>query len=299
MSADRFTGMYAAMVTPLKEGGAVVDAAAARELAVWLAEKGVDGLFVLGTTGEGLLLDADERTSIVAEAVRGLAGEARVIAHCGAVTTAESVRLAIAAESAGADAIAAMAPPFYPLDERGLVDHLAAVATATDLPFLVYQLPGATGHDITPAMVEEVGTRAENLAGIKDTTKSLDRLREYIALEGLSVLVGAEELLLEALEAGAAGTTSAVGGVYPDLPLAVIEAQRKGDPAAEALQTRLSELRLILRRGPYLAAYKAALRRRGVAVDEAMRPPLRALSPAERDDLFAALALFEAAGTEA
>jgi 4-hydroxy-tetrahydrodipicolinate synthase len=290
-----FGGLFAAIVTPLDEAGEV-DRAAVDSLVPWLADGGVDGFFVLGTTGEGLLMSPHERTAVTERVLGANAGRLPVIVHCGAMTTDATSELARQSARAGADAIAAMAPPFYPLAPRALVDHLTAVAQAApDVPFFAYQVPGRNGHDLTPEVLGEVGSRADNLRGVKDTTKSGERLAAYLADGKLEVLVGSEEMTLEALRAGASGATSAVAGVYPEVAAAVLRAHRDNDRAlAERSQERLSRLREILRSGPYLAAYKWALGRRGVRVGPRMRRPLSELDDEESRELGSRLDAFEA-----
>jgi dihydrodipicolinate synthase/N-acetylneuraminate lyase len=293
----RFEGLFAATVTPLDAAGEI-DGTAIDTLVPWLADRGVEGLFVLGTTGEGLMLSGEERVVMTERFVAASAGGLPVIAHCGAMTTAEARELARRSAAAGADAVAAIAPPFYPLGEGALVEYLTAVAAAApDLPFFAYQLPSRTGHDLTPEILRKVAARAANLVGVKDTTKSAERLAAYLRDDSLAVMVGSEEMTLEALRGGAAGSTSAVAGVYPEVVAAVFEAHRNGDGAgAERAQRRLSRLRGLLRRGPYLAAYKWALGRRGVPVGPTMRRPLVELSGEESRQLRAQLDDFEADG---
>jgi dihydrodipicolinate synthase/N-acetylneuraminate lyase len=271
-------GVLPAMVTPLTAGGAQVDEVALDSLVGFLADSGVSGLFVLGTTGEGLLLRGEERNRVVRRTVVAAGGTLPVIAQCGAMSTADAVALAREAERDGAAAIAAYAPPFYPLDARGLFDYFRTIAAAVEIPFVLYQIPSRNGHDLTADLVGEIFAEVPNVIGIKDTTKSRERLREYLAIDGLKVWVGAEDLMLEALELGAVGATSAVSSVVPEMAVALHSAFREGRAAGE-LQRALSEVREVLRTGPYLAAYKAAPGWRGVEIQPDMRAPLRTLEP--------------------
>src|SRR3990172_5612049 len=124
-------GVLAAAITPLRDGGTALDEAAYGPYADFLAAAGLDGILAQGTSGEGILLSREERTR---------ATELWIAAHCGAQTTADTVALAAHAVEAGADAVAVISPPYFALDDRALLDHLAAAAAArAPPPFYVYE----------------------------------------------------------------------------------------------------------------------------------------------------------------
>src|SRR5215210_8532273 len=123
-------GVLAAALTPLRDGGSAVDDDAIPPYVGYLAAGGVDGVLVLGTTGEGLLLSVDERRRVTEAVLAAAAGRLQVAVHAGAQTTADTVALARHAAEAGADAVAVIGPPYFPLDEDALVAHMAAAARA-------------------------------------------------------------------------------------------------------------------------------------------------------------------------
>src|SRR5437879_2097190 len=139
MNVERVSGTLAAAVTPLRDDGRRLDEDAVTPLLEFYAAAGLDGLLVLGTTGEGILLSSEERRRATELAVLG-ADSLDVIVHCGGQTTAETAALAAYAASVGADGVAVIAPPYFPLVADELVEHFAAAAAACEpLPFYLYE----------------------------------------------------------------------------------------------------------------------------------------------------------------
>jgi dihydrodipicolinate synthase/N-acetylneuraminate lyase len=272
---------FAAAVTPLAEGGRVLDAAAFAPYVEFLARGGLDGLLALGTTGEGILLEPAERLRAVELFVAAAPESFAVYAHCGAQTTATTVALAAHAAEAGADAVAVIAPPYFQLDERALLAHFEAAARAcAPLPFYVYEFERASGYAVPPAVVERLRERAPNLVGLKVSDAPFDRFRPYL-IEGLDVLVGPEALIFDGVEAGAAGAVSGLAAALPEEVAVVVR-----EPSAEGA-ARLGALRAAVERFPRHAALKALLARRGLPMREDVRAPLRGLTEAEREELAA------------
>jgi dihydrodipicolinate synthase/N-acetylneuraminate lyase len=269
----------AAALTPLRDGGAALDLDAVAPYAAFLADAGIDGLLVAGTTGEGMNLSLDERKQLL-EAFAAVSS-LPVIAHCGAQTTAGTVELARHAARLGVAGVAVIAPPYFPLRPDELLAHLAAAAEAcAPTPFYAYELERASGYAIPPAVVEELRGVASNLAGMKVSDAPFAKVEPYL-VPGLDVLIGAEALIGEGLAAGAAG---AVSGLASALPGAVVAAVRSGDSAAAG------ELRAAVERFPRHAALKEIVVAAGVPMTADVRPPLRGLTGPERDELLALVA---------
>ena len=263
----------AAALTPLREGGASLDLDALPPYLEFLAGHGIDGVLLLGTTGEGMNLALDERQAALEAA---LDGPLPVIAHCGAQTTAGTVALCTHAEAAGAAGVAVIAPPYFVLDEEALLAHFTAAArSCASTPFYAYELQAASGYAILPRVIERLCERANNLVGMKVSDSPFENVAPYM-LEGLDVLVGAEALIGQGLAAGAAGAVSGLASAFPEV---VVEAVRSGD------STAAGELRAKVERFPRHAALKEVVQARGVPLRPDVRPPLRALAPAERDEL--------------
>jgi dihydrodipicolinate synthase/N-acetylneuraminate lyase len=272
-------GVLAAAVTPLREGGDALDEDAFAPYVEFLADGGMNGIFALGTTGEGVLLRPDERRR-AAEVFLAAAGERLpVVVHCGAQTTAETVSLCEHAAALGAAGVAVVAPPYYAFDERSLGEHfLAAARAAAPVPFYLYEFAARSGYAIPVRLVELLRDEAPNLAGLKVSDAPFDAVAPYL-LEGMDVFVGAEALVPQGLAQGAAGAVSGLASVFPE-PVAALVAE----PTEEAVQ-RVRALRLALERFPFVPAAKRALGRRGVPVREDVRAPMRPLVEEERAEL--------------
>jgi dihydrodipicolinate synthase/N-acetylneuraminate lyase len=269
-------GALAAAVTPLRDGGAALDEDAFEPLLGFYSEAALDGLLVLGTTGEGILLTREERMRAT-ELFAG--GPLPVVAHCGAQTTADTEALAEHAAASGAAGVAVIAPPYFVLDEPAMLAHFRrAAAACAPLPFYVYEFERASGYVVPPHLVERLRAEAPNVAGLKVSDAPFPRVRPYL-LEGLSVFIGAEALIGKGMKAGAAGAVSALASAFPELVVAAVANPHEDTVAA------LGALRASIERFPRHAALKAVLGWRGLPVREDVRAPLRPLEPAERREL--------------
>jgi dihydrodipicolinate synthase/N-acetylneuraminate lyase len=272
-------GALAASLTPLEEGGAALDEDGFGPVVDFLAAGGLDGLLALGTNGEGILLSPVERRRAAELFLEASAGRLQVAVHCGAQSTADTAALAAHAAEIGADAVAVIAPPYFALDEASQLEHFAAAAAAcAPLPFYVYEFAITSGYAVPPAVVERLRGRAPNLAGMKVSDRTWEELEPYL-IEGLDVFVGYEGLILPALKAGAVGAVSALASAFPEIVASAVKGE-DADPGS---------LRGEIDRFPRHAALKHVLIRRGVAIGEDVRPPLRPLADDERCALDAML----------
>ena len=274
------TGAIAAAATPLTHGGRDVDEGAVGPLTRFLADGGIDGALVCGTTGEGILLSPPERVRVAERFVEARPDGFQIAIHAGAQSTADTVALATHAKQIGADAVAVIAPPYFPLDEPALLKHLRAAAEACGpLPFYVYEFAGRSGYAIPVAVIERLRGTSPNLAGLKVSDTPWSAIEPY-ALEGLDLFVGSEPLVLEALEHGADGAVSGLATAFPEIVAALVH-----DRDATA-GDHVSTLRTLLAGVPFHAALKEVLIARGVPIRPDVRPPLRPLTPQEREVAF-------------
>ena len=272
-------GALAAAVTPLRDGGEELDEPAFEGLVEFLADTGLDGVFALGTTGEGLLLSVEERRRAAKLFLEASAGRLSVVVHCGAQTTADTIALAEHAAAQGADAVAAVAPPYYGFDEDELARHFkAAAAACAPVPFFLYEIAARSGYAIPLAVVERLREDVPNLAGLKVSDTPFERVEPYL-VEGLDVFVGSEPLAAKALARGAAGVVSGLASAFPE-----VVAELVAEPTEERAE-QVAALRDTLQRFPFVAALKVVLGRRGVPVRPDVRAPLRGLTDAERVEL--------------
>jgi dihydrodipicolinate synthase/N-acetylneuraminate lyase len=273
--------LIVAAATPLRDKGNYLDREAIAPMVAFLEGHGADGVFCCGTTGEGILLSADERQGAARafrEAVQG-----RLLVHAGAQTTAETVALAADAAELGADGVAVIPPPYFPLEPAALTDHLAAAAAAcAPLPFFIYVFTRRSGYPLPVEVITAVADRAPNLVGLKVSESPMADVAPYLGL-GLPVLVGSEPLIVPALAAGAVGTVSGLATAFPEVVRAVLD---DPGPAGEA---RLDALRKVMEAQPFVPAVKHVLGHRGVPVGPDVRAPLQPLDAAQAETLGAAL----------
>jgi dihydrodipicolinate synthase/N-acetylneuraminate lyase len=269
-------GAIAAAVTPLRDGGHALDEEAIDPLIRFLAEGGVDGALALGTTGEGVLLTLTERRRAAERFVAARVPGFQIAVHCGAQTTHDTIVLAAHALEIGADAVAVIAPPYYPLDPDELFQHLRSAANACEpLPFYVYEFQGRSGYAIPVPVIERLRAYVPNLRGLKVSDSPWAAVAPYL-LDGLDLFVGKESLVLEGLDAGATGAVSGLATAFPETVARLVhDRDAAAHHRAVALRDGLAGI-------PFHGAMKAAVADRGVPVREDVRPPIRGLTDDER-----------------
>jgi len=279
--AARLRGTLAAAVTPFLEGGSSVDTDAIGDLVDFYVRAGLDGILALGTTGEGILLSMAERRATAERFLATAAHRIPVIVHCGAQTTRETTALAEHAARNGAAGVAVIPPPYFALDPDSLWRHLDSGAGAcAPVPFYVYEFAARSGYAVPVAVIERLRTTASNFVGLKVSDSPFERVEPYL-LPGLDVFIGAEGLIDQGLARGAVGAVSGLAAALPELTIAAVTSR---SPEASA---RAARIRTTIERVPFLSAQKFILRRRGVQIDDAVRPPLPTLNASQRQTLHA------------
>lgn len=288
-TTQRLRGVIVAMPTPMQASGAVDFAGTAR-LTEWLIGKGVNAVFVCGTTGEGPLLDDRERVEVTRAAVKAAAGRVPVVAHVGAVTTTATVDLARRCVDAGADALAAVTPYYFRYRDEELIAHYAAVtASVPDHPVLAYNIPALTGNTVTPAVASALRDRA-NLAGMKDSTGDAYGLLQLAEAGGprFHLIVGADLLVLEVLAMGWAGMVSGPAVAIPEPYVALWKTVSSGAtapwPQVAAAYRQVAAACHAVHNGSDIPRIKAVLHLRGV-IGPHVRAPLRPLAEDELVEL--------------
>jgi len=258
----------------------------------FVVDNGAHGVFPLGTNGEAPLVTPKERRGIVEAAVDEV-DEVPVIVGVGAESTYETVQYAEHAASAGADGVVVVTPYYYPLDDEGAVEHYRRVADAVDLPLYVYHIPSKTGNTLSHDAFDAIAD-IDGVAGLKDSSKDVPWLGQVIDRNPeLTYLAGSDSLLVSGLDLGCTGMVSAVANVFPGLVVDLYEAYDAGEEnLARELQSLVYDVRDALKRGPYMAGVKTALRVRDVDFDPGpLRSPLRVMdeddAAALADDLAA------------
>jgi 4-hydroxy-tetrahydrodipicolinate synthase len=263
--------LHAALTTPFRDDGAV-DLEALRAHVDLLADDGIDGIVPAGTTGEGPLLEEVEVEGVIAAAVQAAAGRIEVIAHVGRASTPATLRLARAATGAGADALIAIVPYYYAHPPEALLSHYRALLGAVeDVPVLAYTFPDRAGNELPAEVLDTLA--GDGLAGLKDSTRSPERHAEYLEVArrhgGLRVFMGSERLALRSLEAGGAGSISALACARADV------LHRVRDERSDAAQEAVNEAHAGLSGIPAVKrAVAQRLAERGPSYPVASRAPV-------------------------
>lgn len=265
-----------AMLTPLADDGYTVNVAAVPGLVDFLLDAGAGGLFVGGSTGEGIMLTVAERRRLHSAAVDAAAGRAPVLVHVGANVERDALELAAHARAIGADGVVAITPTFFALDDDTIVDHFARVAAAAgSLPFMAYDIPHMAVNGITPGLFRTLAMRIPTFAGIKSSRTDIRPLRQLIeqAPDDCLVLAGNEPILLGSLALGAHGAISGLSTAVPEPFVALLAAWRAGDQAAALIwQRRINQALTLLPPGRRIGAIKAIAVARGVAAGPPVPP---------------------------
>ncbi|HEV3154036.1 MAG TPA: 4-hydroxy-tetrahydrodipicolinate synthase [Candidatus Baltobacteraceae bacterium] len=270
-----------AMITPFDDRGELNPKEAAR-LANWLVDRAHDGLVIAGSTGEGQTLNADERVRLFSAVKEAVGPRARVIANAGSNDTRDSVASVKAAERAGADAILAVVPYYNKPPQSGMIAHFRAIAQATPLPVIVYNIPGRTGVNMLPETLLELASREKNIAGVKESSGDLKQIGTILKdrSPGFTVWAGDDHLFLPCLAMGADGVVGVASHLCSREYRDMIDAFRSGR-MEEASRIHLSLLPLIdaLFSVTSPIPVKWAMRQLGFETGEC-RLPLDAMPPA-------------------
>jgi 4-hydroxy-tetrahydrodipicolinate synthase len=281
----RLGTLLTAMVTPFAPDGAL-DNAAAAQLANHLVDAGCDGLVVSGTTGESPTTTDDEKLELLRVVLEAVGDRARVIAGAGSYDTAHSIRLAKACAAEGAHGLLVVTPYYSKPPQRGLFAHFTAVADATDLPVLLYDIPPRSVVPIESDTIRALASHP-NIVGIKDAKGDLHSGTQIIAETGLVYYSGDDALNLPWLAMGATGFISVIAHVAAGQLRELLSAFGSGDIAtARKINVALAPLGNAMGRLGGVTMSKAGLRLQGIEVGDPRLPQVPA-TPDELDALAA------------
>lgn len=289
----KLEGLVAATYTPMHVDGRL-NGSMIPALTEHLLGQGVAGLYVCGSTGEGVSLTTDERREVAEAFVAASNGRLPVIVQIGHQSTAEARQLAEHAQAIGATAISANAPSYFSIDSaETLAQCMADVAAgAPELPFYYYHIPALTGVNINvPAFLEHAAVRIPNLAGVKYTAPTVDEYQQCLEWDGgrLDVLWGMDEMLLPALAVGARGAVGSTYNIMAPLYHQLLAAFEAGDlKAARTAQAQSIRIIRTLKGFPFHPAMKHALGLLGVPCGPC-RLPQRLLTDDQKTALASAL----------
>lgn len=284
-----FGRVLTAMVTPFHDDGSV-DLESAGRLAAHLVDHGHDGLVISGTTGESPTIDPDEQRDVLLAVLDAVGDRAKVVAGAGTNDTAHSLKLARAAAAAGADGLLVVTPYYSKPSQEGIQAHFAAIADSTDLPVMLYDIPGRTAVKLT---AETLARSAEHprIVAVKEASGDLYAGSWLMRSTDLAVYSGDDALNFHWLARGAAGVVSVIGHVAGQRLSELVAAIDAGDlPRARAIEeSLLPVIEGIMGRAPGAVMVKAALELIGVLPNRVVRAPhLAATEPQVaqlRDDL--------------
>lgn len=267
-------GIIAAMVTSMHDDESLNMEEIKNQVNRQIAA-GVDGVFCLGTNGEAYILSEDEKLRIIETVVKAADGRVPVYAGTGMPGTADTIRLSKKAKELGADVLSVISPYFAAISQDEIYNHYAELASAVDLPIVMYNMPARTGNNIAPDTVARL-SKVDGIVGVKDSSGNFDNMKQYIELtdpETFSVLSGNDALILWNLLAGGSGGITAVANIYPEVMVSIYQYFQKGDlEAAKKAQDSIRPIRNCFKFGNPNTVTKTAARIAGNPVGPCRRP---------------------------
>ncbi len=272
-----FEGAFVAIVTPFKNGK--VDEESLRGLIEYQISDGANGIVPCGTTGESATLSHEEHDLVIRVAVEASKGKVPVLAGTGSNSTQEAIKLTQHAQDAGADGSLQITPYYNKPSQEGLYQHFSSIAADTDLPIILYNVPGRTSVNMNPATVARLA-KIKNIVGIKEASGSLQAISEIIDFCGKDfiVLSGDDALLWPILAVGGKGVISVSANILPGKVAEMCKAAADGDVVrARSLHYEMREVNDVLFIDTNPVPVKAALHLMG-KIENEVRTPLVTLS---------------------
>jgi 4-hydroxy-tetrahydrodipicolinate synthase len=288
-----FHGTFTALVTPFRDGG--IDVAAFEQLIETQIAAGISGIVAIGTTGESPTLSHEEREQVIRVAVAKVNKHCLVLAGTGSNSTEHAIAETDRAEKLGVDAALLVAPYYNKPSQEGLFRHFKAIADATSLPIMLYNIPGRCSVDIVPETVARLAKECRNIVSIKEASGSVERVSELRRRlpDAFTILSGDDSLTLPFMAVGAVGVVSVASNLFPSDICAFVRACESGDlRSAETSHRKLLPLFKDLFIEPNPVPVKTALGwRRAISPD--VRLPLCEMSEANQARLRKTLEEFE------
>jgi 4-hydroxy-tetrahydrodipicolinate synthase len=267
-------GVFSAMITPFDQNENV-DERGLETLINWTIDKGINGVFIVSSTGESWALSFEEKVRLFQLAVEIVQKRVSIIGGIGVPSTREAIRLAEAAEAAGVDYVCAVPPSFVKPTQDELIVHYSALAEATNLPLLLYNIPMLAGNVLGSPAVTTLTERFPHITGIKDSGGDLTLLNDLIFRRrpDFSVFTGIDTLVLPGLQAGSQGAILGSANVCPELALEIVRLFDAGQwEKAQEVQNRLTRFWLGIGLGSFPAPVKAAMELLGLPAGAPRRP---------------------------
>ena len=286
MKNTLFTGMATAIITPMKGDGAV-DYEAMGRFIDFQIENGINALVVMGTTGENATLEPEEQKEVIAFTVKKTAGRVPVIAGTGTNNTAHVLENTKNACAVGVDGILVVTPYYNKATQAGLIKHFTMIADASEVPVILYNVPGRTGCALAPKTIAALAEHP-NIVGLKEATGNMSQMVEIMNLCGdkIDVYSGEDALTVPMMAMGGTGTISVLSNILPAEAVAMTDACKAGDfKTAAAMQCKFLPLINALFSQVNPIPVKAAAAALGFG-DDALRMPLTPMEEPFRTNLF-------------
>ncbi|KXF48761.1 dihydrodipicolinate synthase family protein [Rhodococcus sp. SC4] len=272
--STQLSGVLTALTTPF-DADELIDISKLETVVDRSIKAGVDGVVAAGSTGEVGALSSDERLRLVDTVIEHADGRVPVIAQTGATTTAEAIRLSRAAEKSGADVLMLITPFYEPLSTEETVAYIKDVASAVELPVMLYNIPAVTGVNLDPGTVRSLAEEVDNIRYIKDSSANWEQALQLIHHHSdvIGTFIGWDSYIYSALVEGAAGVMAGAANVVPDEIVAVNRLIAEGDlHGALATWKNLYPVIDAMISVPFISAVKAGLALQGEPVGAPRRP---------------------------
>lgn len=267
-------GIIVPLLTPMHEDESVNEQEL-RNQVKRLIKAGVHGIFPLGTNGEGYILNKKEKEHVLSVVIEETGAVIPVFAGTGCISTKETIEQSLTAKSLGADALSIITPSFCMASQYEIYSHYKEVASAVDLPVILYNIPARTGNSITPETASRL-SEIHNIIGIKDSSGNFNNMLQYIEMakgKDFSVLSGNDSLILWNLLAGGNGGISGCANVYPAVIVSIYHAfLEENIEKAKEIQESISSFRNCFRFGNPNTIVKAAVELLGYPVGKCRKP---------------------------
>ncbi|MDY4611927.1 MAG: dihydrodipicolinate synthase family protein [Sphaerochaetaceae bacterium] len=274
INLEKFKNVFVAFYTPYDDDGDV-SPERTKALVDYFYSKGIRGLYITGSSGESPYLNVEERKTIMKSAMESAKGKMTVIAHVGAASTRDSIILAKYAKELECDAISSVPPIYFSLSEQAISDYWTAMIEASQLPFIIYNIPQTTGTNISKKLFKSM-LQNELTIGIKNTSLPVMDIQQFKEIGGERCIVfnGPDEQFAAGRLMGADGGIGGTYGVMPELFLKIDEFIRKGDfkLASELQRITTGLIFEILAAGGMFGACKYILKLRGMDIGEPRGP---------------------------
>lgn len=266
-------GIFTALLTPFKDDYSINEVSL-KKLVEFNLEKGINGFYVGGSTGEGLIMTSEERKEVFRIVKEAAGDKVPLIAHCGSISTDEAISMAKTAEALGYDAVSAVAPLYYGFSFPAIRKYYDDIVSSVNIPMVVYNFPGGSGVTFTADYAAEM-FKDERYMGIKHTSNDLYTLHQFKQKidRPVTIFNGFDEMCLGGLAMGADGAIGSTYNFMGDKFIKIFEAFNAGDMAtAQAIQTEANEIIAEMIKYTVLPCEKAIMTHLGIDCGPCRRP---------------------------